>query len=121
MRFVHTGTWILILASSLAGCGGGGPAKDPCLVDCENRNSICGASPDAGAGGISCAQFCDAVRSSNPAQCSDEIDAFFQCAVDKETYSCPKGVVTVTPTGGCALEGATCSQCTGKAACYLSF
>jgi len=117
MRFISTGAGLFLLfAVSLAACSGDS-GKDPCLVDCENQNAACGGGADAG--GISCAEFCSSVRSNNSAQCFDKIDAFFQCVIDKETYSCPNGALTVTPMGGCAAEGATCAQCTGKFLCYF--
>ena len=117
MRFIFTGAGLfLVLAVSLAACSGDS-GQDPCLVDCENQHAACGGSADAG--GISCTELCSLVKSNNPAQCHDKIDAVFRCAIEKVTYSCPNGVFTVTPQGACAAEYTACAQCTGKLFCYI--
>ena len=62
----------------------------------------------------SCKALCASQRESTPADCRDELEAQYACAVTKSTYRCENGVIMATPVGACAAEGAACATCRGK-------
>ena len=116
MRLVYVSAALMVLiVSSTAAYGCGGSGEDPCVTMCRGT-FMCSGGEDAA--GITCADFCAAARANNPAQCRDKIDAFFACAAE-ETYTCTSSGLTVTPAGGCAVEGQACAACTGKVLCYI--
>jgi hypothetical protein len=116
----------LTLALALVGCGGGDDDDDkgargspsaglPLDELCASR---CQLQVDAGCASIppnyleSCTAICLAKYSSFP-NCEMTLRELDACGIDRVTYGCTNNVISATPTGACADEGAACARCTG--------
>lgn len=61
----------------------------------------------------SCALLCQAKYDKFPS-CTAASHALDACAIQRVSYGCESGTLSVTPEGACASEGLGCASCTGS-------
>jgi len=60
----------------------------------------------------SCALICQAKYDKFPS-CATQSHALDACAIQRVSYGCEEGVLSIKPVGACASEGLSCISCTG--------
>ena len=60
----------------------------------------------------SCALICQAKYDQHPS-CVAAARSLDACAIQRVSYGCEGGTISVKPVGACASEGASCASCTG--------
>jgi hypothetical protein len=100
-----------------SGSGGGSQVltdgeADACEQDCDAQAAPnCERMPPDWA--ATCKLFCASLRSDTPEQCQAALRAQSQCALERVTYGCQDGLISITPQGACAREAAQCASCVG--------
>jgi len=111
--------WACLIA---LGCGDGSDEDEPNLsarTPAELCSDKCALPVAAGCSnvqpdfGASCNLIC-ASKYDNFPSCDAQLRALDHCASARVTYGCTaSGVITASPMGACAAEGARCVSCTG--------
>ncbi len=106
-----------VLACGNGAEDGGGDAtalspEEGCRTKCALQVAAgCARTPADHAS--SCQLICMAKYMNFPT-CTDALRPLDACAIERVEYGCTEsGVVTASPTGACANEGARCASCTG--------
>jgi len=114
----------LVFALGAAGCGdsshsGPGNSEDLSqLMPAELCAKKCDLQVAANCPNVppdyasSCALICQAKYDQHPS-CVAAARSLDACAIQRVSYGCEGGTISVKPVGACASEGASCASCTG--------